>query len=269
VTGVTMGLTRTSGVVLLVLLAGGAGAEGPSASERGDVPPDPPECVEARVLERFQAREDEPVGSFRARRRLRAEGLGRRASMDVLVELDPEGRFRWTIEAEDGSKLIRNKAFRPILEKEAAIRGAEAEGTALTAENYDLRTAGRESDGLIRLRAIPRRRGPGLLDGTLVVTPDDADLVRIEGRLVRNPSIWITRVEVVRHFRRLRGHRVVVRIEAVAHVRLLGDVRTTIDFDYEMIDGDPIGPAVDPVPRSPVATTEVPPATPGGTRSDS
>ena len=120
------------------------------------------------------------------------------------------------------------------------------------------------------LRAVPRRGDPALLDGTIVVTPDDADLVRIEGRLVRNPSFWITRVEVVRRFRRLKGHRVVVRIESVAHVRLLGDVRTTIDFDYQMIDGDSIEPARRPGAPPSIATSDDDlPSSPSGAGFDS
>jgi hypothetical protein len=197
--------------------------------------------VEARTLARFQARDDEPVRSFRGHRRMRAEGVGRRAALDVLVELDPESGFRWTIEAESGSKLVGDKAFRSLLEEEAAVRGtAGPDGGALTSENYDLSTDGRETGGLVRLRAVPRRRDRRLLDGIVVVTANDADIVRVEGRLARNPSFWLTRVDLVRRFRRLNGHRVVVRVESVAHIRFLGDVRLTVDFDYETIDGDPI-----------------------------
>jgi len=213
------------------------------------------------VLAAFQERPDEPVRRFRARRRMHAVGLGREAFMEVLVELDPEEGFRWTIEAEGGSGLIRNKAFRRLLEEEARVRGTNrADEAALTAANYELRADGAADGDLVRLRAIPRRKEVGLIDGTILVTRDTADLVRIEGRLVRTPSFWVTRVEVVRLYRRLGGHRVVTRIESVAHIRLLGRVRVTIDFAYEMIDGDELGP--EDAPASPLSVARDRPASP-------
>ncbi|HEY6547849.1 MAG TPA: hypothetical protein VI589_08075, partial [Vicinamibacteria bacterium] len=66
------------------------------------------------------------------------------------------------------------------------------------------------------------------------------DLVRVAGRLARAPSFWITRVEVARQFRRIQGHRVQVRLESVAHIRLLGEVCIVVDSDYEMVDGKDI-----------------------------
>jgi hypothetical protein len=88
-------------------------------------------------------------------------------------------------------------------------------------------------------RAGSAPEGPCVVEGRrFVVTPDTAELVRAEGRLAAAPSFWISRVDVVRHYRRIQGHRVQVRLESVAHIRLLGEVRVVVDFDYEMVDGD-------------------------------
>ncbi len=84
---------------------------------------------------------------------------------------------------------------------------------------------------------MPRRREAALLDGRFLVTADTADLVRAEGRLARAPSFWVSRVEVVRHYQRIHGHRLQVRLESVADLRLFGEVRVVVDFDYEMVDG--------------------------------
>jgi hypothetical protein len=234
-----------AGAILTAVLMMAPAAASPPAGQ--ETRPPSASCAEVEAeaaLALFEGRPDEPVRRFRARRRMHAEGRGRQAFMEVLVELDPEGDLRWTVTSEGGSELIRKRAFRSMLEKEAALRKTERpEGTALTAENYELAVNGRDGDGLVRLRAVPRRTGASLLDGSFVVTSETADLVRVEGRLVRNPSFWVTRVDVVRHYRRIRGHRVVVRIESVSRIRLFGPVRLTVDFDYEMIDGDEVGPS--------------------------
>jgi len=246
-----------AGAILAAILMAAPAMEGATGGRgAGERPAWRSEIEEQEaVLALFEGRADEPVRQFRARRRMHAEGLGREALMEVLVELDPGDGFRWTVASETGSELIRKRAFRSILEKEAEFRGAETPGgTALTAENYELAADGRESDGLVRLRAVPRRADAGLVDGSFVVTPETADLVRVEGRRVRNPSFWVTRVDVVRHYRRIRGHRVVVRIESVSRIRLFGPVRLTVDFDYEMIDGEELGPREAPASSTFIAS---------------
>jgi hypothetical protein len=45
-------------------------------------------------------------------------------------------------------------------------------------------------DGLVRLFIKPKRQERTLIDGTLLVREDDADLVKVTGRLAKNPSFW-------------------------------------------------------------------------------
>jgi len=190
------------------------------------------------------SRPDEPVGRFRARRRMKADGLGKHAWMDVWTELSPEDGFCWTVESEGGSGLLLDKGLRSMLRREEeSYNSGRIARAALTAENYDLAPAGRDLEGLVHLRARPRRRDSTLLDGTFVVTADTADLVRAGGRLAKGPSFWIPRVDVVRHYARLRGHRVLVRVETVAHVRFLGESRLVVTYDYEMVNGEELSPS--------------------------
>lgn len=226
---------------LTVLMTALAGTGEDTAAVRGD------RGAEASVLEKFLARPDEPVGSYRGRRAMFAEGLGKRASMEVLVQLDPRRGFRWDVLSEEGSELIRQKGFRALLQAEReTIESGRSDRASLTADNYALRFEGRDADGLVRLRASPLRKEKVLIDGAFVVTADTADLVRVEGRLAKGPGFWTPRVDVVRHYRRLRGHRVLVRVESVSHVRLLGDIRSRVEYAYETIDGDQMPPL--PVP---------------------
>jgi len=222
-----------AGMMLLTI----AGVPGLRAEESG-----PDSRIDA-TLARFLARPDEPVDSYRARRVLRAEGLGKWAQMEVLVELDERGGFRWTVLSEEGSPDLLEKAFRTMLEKEAEAHAAGRTGRAsLTSANYELDAEGRESDGLVRLGLHPRRKETALVDGHILVTPDTADIVRVEGKLARGVSFWLHKIEVVRRYERLRGHRVLVGFESTAHVRFVGKIHITGDFTYERIDGDAVAP---------------------------
>jgi hypothetical protein len=197
---------------------------------------------EKAVLGRFLARPDEPHRRLRALRRMRAAGLGKRAFMDVRVRLDPDRGLSFETLREGGSRFLRDHAFRGLLQQEQEVYASgTADRTAFTADNYALSPDGSEPCGLVRLRAVPRRRETALLDGLFLVTPDTADLVRAEGRLARPPSFWIPRVDVVRHYRRIHGQRLQVRLESVAVLRLFGEVRIVVDFDYEMVDGVELG----------------------------
>jgi hypothetical protein len=222
-------------VVLATCLAA-EGAEPPLSSSALD--------IGEATLARFLSRPDEPVTRYRARRHMEVEARGDRAWMDVRAELDPERGFRFTIEAAGGSRLLREKSLLSLLRAEAETHASGASArSALTADNYLLEPGARDADGLVRLRARPLRREATLVDGAFVVMPESADLVRVEGALARSPSFWIKRVEVSRHYARVRGHRVVVRLESLAQVRLVGPSRLVVTFDYEMIDGQPIEPS--------------------------
>jgi hypothetical protein len=247
---------------LLIVPPPATGADG---GARADPEPTVPLTVDRSspdpqhpLVERFLAREDEPVRQFRARRLLRSKGLGREATMEVLVELDPEDGFRWEVLHEEGSKIMRNRGFRTLLKKEAeAYAAGDVSRSSLTGNNYQLSVAGVGADGLVRLRAEPRRKEKTLIDGTFTVTADDADLLSVEGRLAKGPSFWTPRVEIVRRYRRIRGHRVLVRMESTAHIRFLGEVWMLVDYDYLMIDGEEI-PASSASPGDESASLEPP-----------
>lgn len=236
-------LETSVGRAALLLIGALAGAAAAAAGEDG-VAVVGGVADGAPVLARFLARPDEPVNRYRARRRMEVSSMGQRAWMIARVELDPALGFRFSPESEGGPKMLREKSLVRLLQAEAeAHASALASRSGLTAENYVIEALGAEAGGLVRLGAKARRREAALLDGFFVVTPDAADLVRVEGRLARGPSFWIPRVDVVRHFARISGHRVVVRSDSVAHVRLLGESLLRVDYEYEMIDGQELVPA--------------------------
>jgi hypothetical protein len=211
----------------------------PPSTPRGPVDPDGEAALAA-----FLTRPDEPVTRYRARRRMEVSAMGERAWLEIQAELDAGRGFRWTVLSEGGSRMLREKSLLRLLRAEAETHASVLPSrSALTSENYALEPEGREPDGLVRLRARPRRRETALVDGVFVVTPGTADLVRVEGGLARAPSFWIKHVDVSRHYARVGGHRVVVRMESVAQIRLVGPSHLVVTYDYEMIDGQAIPPS--------------------------
>jgi hypothetical protein len=72
------------------------------------------------------------------------------------------------------------------------------------------------------------------------VTAADADLVRVEGVLIKRPSFWTRKVEVVRRYARLRGVRVPVAMQSTAHVLIVGTSTFSMTYEYQAINGESV-----------------------------
>jgi hypothetical protein len=207
-----------------------------------------PETMAAGVqpaLERFLARPDEPITEYRARRTL--EGHNPRFKMDgaieAITELSANGRFSYTIVSETGSDYIRDKVLRPILETEAKVfASGDPSRSALTIDNYDIGGGELAEPGIVKLFAKPRRKEVSLIDGAVFITSADSDLVRVEGKMAKNPSFWTTRVNLVRRYDRIGGVRVPVRLDSTAQIRFAGESSLSMIYDYEMINGVEVTP---------------------------
>jgi len=201
--------------------------------------PVPPSSGPEPVLHRFLTRADEPLVTYRGTRHL--EGRNERYNvsgwMDIAAELTADG-FQYRVIDEGGSDLIRRRVFRSMLENEEQIfANGDMARSSITTTNYELTTAEASEPGLVKLFARPKRKDITLIDGAVYITDTDADLVRVEGRLAKSPSFWTRRVDVVKHYARVGGLRVPVRVESNAQVRFAGASTMTMTYDYEMING--------------------------------
>ena len=192
------------------------------------------------VVQRFLARPDEPLRQYRAIRHLdaRNDRFNLVASLDAETELSPDGRFKYSIIRESGSDYIRRKVMKALLENEADMAASGDQSRyAVNGANYVVAGGESVSDGTVKLFAKPRRRDLGLIEGAVFVTSDDADIVRVEGRLVKTPSFWTTRVDLVRSYARIDGIRVPVRLDTTAHIRVAGVSTLSMTYTYEMLNG--------------------------------
>lgn len=197
------------------------------------------------VLARFLARPDEPLRQYRAVRHLEAENLRfhLRGELDAVTSLSPDGRFSYSVLREEGSDYIRRKVLRQLLDSEEKLFAtSDPSRAALTSSNYEMNGGEIAEPGVVRLFARPRRREVSLFEGSVFITRDDADLLRVEGRLAKNPSFWTTRVDLVRRYERVGGIRVPVRVDSTAQVRIAGASTLSMVYDYEMVNGVVIKP---------------------------
>jgi hypothetical protein len=206
---------------------------GVAAPTVGAAIPDPAD----RSIREFLAQDDSQP-RYRATRRLEAENGSRRGWLEAMTEYTRERGFRYEVTAEGGSRYIREKVLRAVLDGEReVIEQGETARSALARANYTFQANGIDDDGLANVLLSPRRKERILLSGTMFLQPDDGDLVRLQGRLAKNPSFWITNVDIVRTYERIGGAIVPVALESRARVRLLGPATLRMTYEYSEVGG--------------------------------
>ena len=188
------------------------------------------------VVTTFLSRRDAPLQSYRARRRLEATNprYSKEGWVEVMTELGANG-FSYNVLAQGGSDYVRRKVLIAALDAERDL-AKDAGGGAFDHTNYRFAADGFEGE-YPRIRVTPTRKDKLLVDGWLLVSPREADLVAVKGQLSKTPSFWTTRVDVVRRYERINGVRVPIELVSTASVRMAGQSTFKMSYDYESING--------------------------------
>lgn len=183
-------------------------------------------------------RREPPLRSYTAIRRMESVNDRHRkeAWLVVRTQLREDGTYTWQVLDEGGSDLILNRVLRPALEREAqAHRDGRSKRGGLTPDNYTF-SAPSPVEGGWRVGIEPRKHQDMLVRGTILVS-DEGELLRVEGDLVKRPSFWTKAVHLVRHYGRVEGAHVPLRLDMVAQVRLVGTSRLAMTYQYLEVNG--------------------------------
>jgi hypothetical protein len=222
---------RVIWVVTFTLLAGSAVLPAREASP----------AALSNPIANFFSRSEQPLHQYRAFRRMHSTSENNKyeAWLDAWTELK-DGRFSYEIVSERGSDMARGKVLRPMLAREMEmVNRGEGHKSDLTPDNYEFTEAGRDGDGARVVQIKPRRSDPMLVDGRAVLN-DGGDLVRVEGKLSKNPSFWTSLVNIVRRYARIGGVRVPVATETTAKVKFVGTAQLEVLYDYQSVNGKPV-----------------------------
>jgi len=187
-------------------------------------------------------RDEQPLRQYRAYRRMhaRSEHFGQEAWIEAWTELNGLN-FTYTIVSEKGSDYIRNKVLKAVLKREQElVADGECSRSELTPDNYTFEDSSSGDAGERYVTLKPKRKDVLLVDGRMVLSQDGSELLRVEGRLSKNPSFWTTLVNVIRHYARIDGVRVPIATESVAKVKLAGTSQLDVRYEYETINGRPV-----------------------------
>ena len=184
-------------------------------------------------------RNEEPLTQYRAFRRMHAhsERFNQEAWLEVWTEMD-DRTFRYDIVSERGSDYIRNKVLKAVLKREQElVQAGDCARADLTPDNYVFSETVVDGPGEKYVSITPKRKDILLVDGRMVLSRDGGELLRVEGKLSKNPSFWTSLVNVIRHYARVDGVRVPIATESVAKVRFAGTSQLDVQYEYESING--------------------------------
>jgi hypothetical protein len=190
----------------------------------------------------FQPASESHLTQYRAYRRMHgvSERFNQEAWVEAWTELDANG-FRFEVVKERGSEYMRDKVLKEVLRREQElVANGDAAKSDLSPTNYEFSEPDVHGPGVRYVLIKPKRKHVLLVDGRMVMSQDGSELLRVEGRLSKNPSFWTSLVNVIREYARLDGVRVPISTETIAKVKLAGTSHLDVQYEYESINGRPV-----------------------------
>jgi len=181
--------------------------------------------------------------AYRAYRRLDAgiRGSSRYGWLEAWTEFHPNRGMSFEVAREGGNEYVRNKVLRKVLTSEQQLIAKGLPLSApLDARNYHFKDGG-TTDGLQRVVLTAARHSDGIVNGSLLLSPESGEVTQIAGRLVKSPSFWVTDVDVVWTYARVGGQVLPVEMTSSGRVRMVGRSMFKMVYEYVSIQGQPVG----------------------------
>lgn len=173
--------------------------------------------------------------------RLAYRGIPRDSYAEMIVEAtyDSPSSKQFKVVSESGSKLIRNRVFKKLLESEAEAAQPTISGrTQLNRDNYNFELVGYEpsnAGGQYVLQVSPKFPNKYVYRGKVWVDGIDFAVTHIEAEPAQNPSFWTKKSEIRHEYKKVGAFWLPARNESVSYIRLGGRATLTIEYkDYRV-----------------------------------
>jgi hypothetical protein len=180
--------------------------------------------------------------------------LKKEGKLSALRKISSLGKVTYKAVSFWGDDTVKKEVMARYMtaEVEAASQVQEQpkENIAITPENYEFKYKGLNERNGARVHVFelkPRHKRVGLFKGELWLDPDTCLPVHEAGRLVKNPSVFIKKMEFARYYEIKDGVAYIRRMETKTETRIVG--RAELNIEYANFHK----PADDAVAEAPVA----------------
>jgi hypothetical protein len=162
------------------------------------------------------------------------------AKMDVEVNYDAATGKSFRIVSQSGSGALCDKVLKRAIESEQEA-GNQKPATALTEANYHFTLAGNENIAgrpAYILDVDPLSDNKFLFRGKIWVDAEDFAVVKMETQPAKNPSFWISKVEIHSTAAKVGDFWLPGHLRSETRVRIGGTAVLTIDYGNYSLNSD-------------------------------
>jgi hypothetical protein len=166
--------------------------------------------------------------------------LKKQGKLHALRRISALGRISYEKLRFEGDGTVKSQVIARYLTAEAETQEEQAPSVTVTPENYKFKYKGKAAwngRDVHVFQVTPRKKRQGLFKGEVWIDAATYLRVRESGYLVKNPSVFVKRIEFVRNYEIRDGIAAPSRVESVVETRLVGKAELTIDFTNFSVDG--------------------------------
>jgi hypothetical protein len=159
--------------------------------------------------------------------------LKKQGRLHALRKISALGRITYERLRFEGDGTVKNDVIGRYLTAESQAQSDATLKLDVTPANYKFKYKGREqADGrdVHMFQVTPKKKRVGLYRGEIWIDAETFLRVREAGSWVKNPSIFLKKVEFVRKFEIRNGISVPVEVHSVMDTRLVGKAELNIEF---------------------------------------
>jgi hypothetical protein len=163
--------------------------------------------------------------------------LKKQGKMSALRMISSLGKITWSVLGFWGDDTVKKEVMARYMtaEVEAAnsSKAKESQNIAISPENYEFKYKGLNDRNNQRVHIFelkPRHKRVGLFKGELWLDPQTSLPIREAGRLVKNPSVFIKKMEFTRDYEIIDGVAYLKRMESKTETRIVGRAELSIEY---------------------------------------
>lgn len=192
------------------------------------------------LVRRFLSQEVVAVTDYVSEREILAYNPKTKSFAEMRIEARLHNRnLSYRVLSQTGSGFILGKVLGGLNDEVEETAKLNPARVAFTEKNYSFTPVGEVNFDLYQLFSKPRRKEHLLIDGSIFVTPT-GDLVRVEGRLVKNPKLLVRNVYLTRVYDKIMGVTLPVYFESEAQIPWAGPSNLTMRYHYLSVNGKPV-----------------------------
>jgi hypothetical protein len=159
--------------------------------------------------------------------------LKKQGKLSALRRISDLGKISYKLLGFSGDDTVKKEVMARYMTAEQQAVSGEGQSMAINPYNYNFKYKGLEEkqDRQVHVFELkPRQKRVGLFKGELWIDSETFLPVREAGQLVKNPSVFIKKMEFVRDYQIRDGVAFVSRLESTTDTRLVGRAELNIDF---------------------------------------